>query len=108
MVYHKRHTIPSEFILKPLTQNEISRAQHFLEHNNDGIHIVEVNEARSELSRVKIWIEMHAGFTIRGMLTGEIIDENDVECLDYKVVLEQNWFSAVYLFYLFYKILLSS
>ena len=86
MVYHKRNTIPSEFTLKPLTQNEISRAQHFLEHNSDGIHIVEVNEARSELSRVKIWIEMQAGFTIRGMLTGEIIDENDVECLDNKGV----------------------
>ena len=57
MVYHKRHTIPSEFIINPLTQTQISRAQNFLENNADGIHIVEVNEARNCLTKVKIWIE---------------------------------------------------
>lgn len=75
MVYIKRHTIPSEFLIEGWDQNynEESAKQFLKKSAEEGIKVTEINEGSQLPFKTKIKILVDSGFTLQGKVVGTTI-----------------------------------
>lgn len=85
MVYIKRHTVPSEFMIEGWSKNfDLEKAMEFLNGPaQDGIEVTEINEATSTPLRTKLKLMVEDGFTLQGKVVGSSPQPNDPSSYKY-------------------------
>lgn len=85
MVYIKRHTVPSEFLLPDnLKDYNPDLAHQFLQnHSTLGVEVSEINEGTETPLRTKVWVDVNDGLTIHGKVVGKEFNANKPGCYNY-------------------------